>query len=123
MVYSAWQDVPPGTEVPVHPSADPNAVETGRSEDFAAASIASDMAGYRSRIFVAHSIDGRVWERGECVIEGGGHGAEDLDAVHAEDMSLIKICESRCRMYYAACDRHGNWRIASAVTPATDDEL
>lgn len=118
MVYSAWQDVPPGTEAPVHPSSDPGAVDSGLSEDFAAASIASDMAGYRSRIFVAHSTDGLVWERGECIIEGGGHDADDLDAVHAEDMSLIKICGSKYRMYYAACDRHGNWRVASAVTSA-----
>ena len=45
MVYSAWQDLPPGTVVPVHPSSDANAVESGLSEDFAAVSIASDMAG------------------------------------------------------------------------------
>ena len=116
MVFSAWQDVPPGTLVPVHPSSDANAVESGLSDDFAAASIASDMAGYRSRIFVAYSADGLVWERGECAIEGGGHDAEGLDAVHAEDMSLIKISEGTYRMYYAACDKDGNWRIASAVT-------
>ena len=115
MVYSAWQDVPPGTVVPMHPSSDPDAVANGLSEDFAAASIAADMAGYRSRIFMAYSTDGLVWGRGECVIEGGGHDAAGLDAVHAEDMSLIKIGEGMYRMYYAACDRHGNWRIASAV--------
>ena len=115
IVYSAWQDVPPGTTVPVHPSHDTTAVESGRSAEFAAASIAADMAGYRSRIFMAYSTDGLVWGRGECVIEGGGHDAAGLDAVHAEDMSLIKIGEGMYRMYYAACDRHGNWRIASAV--------
>jgi hypothetical protein len=38
-----------------------------------------------------------------------------LDAVHAEDMSLVEFEPGRYRMYYAACDRHGNWRIASAV--------
>ena len=39
-----------------------------------------------------------------------------LDAVHAEDMSLVQIGPSEYRMYYAACDRDGNWRIASAIT-------
>src|SRR5438874_5138288 len=29
MVFSAWQDVPPGTAVPTHPSEDPNAVASG----------------------------------------------------------------------------------------------
>ena len=119
MVYSSWQDVPPGTVVPPHPSYDADAVESGRSEDFAAASIKTDMAGYRSRIFVAQSPDGLVWDKGECIIEGGGYDAEGLDAVHAEDMSLIKISEGTYRMYYASCDRHGNWRIASAVTTDT----
>jgi len=116
MFFSAWQDVPPGTIVPVHPSQDVDAVASGRSDDFAAASIASDLAGYRSRIFVAYSTDGLEWKRGECAIDGGGYDSEGLDAVHAEDMSLIKISDSKYRMYYAACDTTGNWRIASAVT-------
>ena len=116
MLFSAWQDVPPGTVVPVHPSQDADAVASGRSEDFAAASIASDMAGYRSRIFVAYSTDCLVWERGECAIEGTGYGGDGLDAVHAEDMSVLEIGEGKYRMYYAACDKNGNWRIASAVT-------
>ena len=116
IVYSAWQDVEPGTVAPVHPSSDANAVASGLSEDFAAASIASDLAGYRSRIFVAHSSDGLAWGPDACVIAGGGHDAADIDAVHAEDMSVIKIGENSYRMYYAACDRDGNWRIASAVT-------
>ena len=116
MLYSEWQDVPPGTVVPVHPSSDPNAVANGLSANFAAASIATDMAGYRSRIFISHSNDGLLWEPGECVIEGAGYDGEGLDAVHAEDMSLIEIAEGRYRMYYAACDANGRWRIASAVT-------
>ncbi|MCK5733358.1 MAG: hypothetical protein KAI38_04185 [Candidatus Latescibacteria bacterium] len=119
MIFSAWQDVPPGTVVPVHPSTDANAEANGLSYDFAAASIASDTAGYRSRIFVAHSTDGLEWERGGCAIDGAGYGGEGLDAVHAEDMSLIKIDKDKYRMYYAACDKHGNWRIASAVTADT----
>ena len=41
-------------------------------------------------------------------------------AVHAEDMSLIRIGKSEYRMYYAACDTDGNWRIASAVTEELD---
>jgi hypothetical protein len=93
MFFSAWQDVPPGTVVPLHPSQDADAVASGRSEDFAAASIAADMAGYRSRILVASSHDGLTWDRGGCAIEGG-----------------------RYRMYYAACDTNGHWVIASAVT-------
>jgi len=116
MVYSAWQDVPPGTEIPLHPSQDVNAVERGQSADFAAASIATDMAGYRSRIFIATSPDGLTWEKGACIIEGAGHGTDGLDAVHAEDMSVIKLDDGRFRMYYAACDKDGVWRIASAVT-------
>ena len=115
-MFSAWQDVPPGTAVPTHPSEDPNAVASGLSEDFAAASIASDMAGYRSRIFVAYSADGLVWNRARSAIEGPGYGREGVDAVHAEDMSLVQIGDGKYRMYYAACDKDGNWRIASAVT-------
>ncbi len=116
MFFSAWQDVPQGTEVPRHPSQDASAEANGLSENFAAASIASDMAGYRSRIFMADSPDGLVWERLGCVIEGGGYDGEGLDAVHAEDMSVIKVGAGKYRMYYAACDKDGNWRIASAVT-------
>jgi hypothetical protein len=91
-------------------------LESGRSSDFAAASIAVDMAGYRSRIFVAHSPDGLSWDQGECAIDGGGHGADGLDAVHAEDMSVVNIADGNYRMYYAACDSYGNWRVASAIT-------
>jgi hypothetical protein len=116
MIYSAWQDVPPGTIVPRHPSDDASAARNGLSDDFAAASIAADMAGYRSRIFVAHSDDGLQWGEGECVLEGGGYQADELDAVHAEDMSLVQLEQGLYRMYYAACDNHGNWRIASAVS-------
>ena len=115
MIYSAWQDVPAGTVVPLHPSQDPQAVQTGRSDDFAAASIASDMAGFRSRIFRATSADGLTWKPAGCVVAGGGYESDDLDAVHAEDMSIVKIDEQRYRMYYAACDRLGTWRIASAI--------
>jgi hypothetical protein len=116
MFFSAWQDVPAGTEVPLHPSRDPDVANTGLSDDFATRSIASDMAGYRSRIFTAHSRDGLVWERAGCVIEGGGYSSGELDAVHSEDMSLVEIGDGQYRMYYAACDRNGNWRIASART-------
>ena len=116
MFYSAWQGVPFGTVVPVHPSSDPNAVANGQSANFAAASIATDMAGYRSRIFLSRSADGLAWERGACVIEGAGHDGAGLDAVHAEDMSVIAIGAGEYRMYYACCDAQGNWRIASAVT-------
>jgi hypothetical protein len=116
MMYSAWQDVPPGTVVPKHPSADAAATENGASEDFAAASIAADMAGYRSRILMARSDDGVTWHREGVAIEGDGYRGTRLDAVHAEDMSLIRLDDGRWRMYYAACDAHGVWRIASAIS-------
>lgn len=114
MVYSAWQDVPPGTVVPIHPSLNPN-TEHSENVDFATASIASDMAGYRSRIFIAQSADGLAWNQGKCILEGGGHDSDEIDAVHAEDMSLVEIGEGCYRMFYASCDRHGNWRVASAI--------
>ncbi|MBM4005532.1 MAG: hypothetical protein FJ295_19955 [Planctomycetes bacterium] len=115
MFYSAWQKPPPGAKVPLHPSMDVNAVANGNSDDFAAASIASDMSGYRSRIFVASSSDGLSWQPVGCAIEGRGYGTDGLDAVHAEDMSLIRTDSGQYRMYYAACDKDGNWRIASAL--------
>ncbi|MBL8851402.1 MAG: hypothetical protein JNG89_17090, partial [Planctomycetaceae bacterium] len=115
LFYSAWQNPPPGRQSPTHPSHDLNAIASGRSADFAAASIASDMSGYRSRIFVARSSDGLHWTKGECVIEGSGYGGAGLDAVHAEDMSLTQIDDARWRMYYAACDARGHWSIASAT--------
>jgi hypothetical protein len=115
MFFSAWQDAPAEITRMVHPSLDIQAVANGRSADFAAASIAADMSGFRSRIFAASSVDGLAWETAGCVIEGTGYGGEGLDAVHAEDMSLVEIGPGRYRMYYAACDSCGNWRIASAV--------
>ncbi|MBI4921397.1 MAG: hypothetical protein HY834_06570 [Devosia nanyangense] len=116
MLYSAWQDLPSGTVAPLHPSLDAAAVASGRSADFAAASIAADMSGYRSRILVAHSDNGLDWVRDGVVIEGDGYGGDDIDAVHAEDMSLIDLGDGRYRMYYAACDAYGVWRIASAIS-------
>ena len=114
MVYSAWQDVPPGTVVPPHPSSDPGLSDA----DFAAASIAADMSGYRSRIFAATSSDGLSWQRAGLILEGDGYGGRDIGAVHAEDMSLVRLPDGRYRMYYAACDAHGVWRVASAVSEA-----
>jgi hypothetical protein len=116
MYFSAWQDVAPGTVVPLHPSHDPNAEENGLSDNFAAASIASDLAGFRSRIFAAYSTDGMAWTQGPCAVEGAGYDSEDLDGVHAEDMSLIQLDDGRYRMYYAACNKDGHWRVLSAVT-------
>ena len=116
MFFSAWQDLPPGAVAPRHPSEDVDAVASGRSQDFAAASIAADMAGYRSRIYTATSGDGLLWERRTCIVDGAGYGGPGLDAVHAEDMSLIRLDGNRVRMYYAACDRNGVWRVASALT-------
>lgn len=116
MLYSAWQDLPEGATPPLHPSLDPDAVASGASADFAAASIAADMSGYRSRILVAHSEDGLTFERAGIAIEGDGYNGTEIDAVHAEDMSLIRLPDGRIRMYYACCDAHGVWRIASAIS-------
>lgn len=123
MWLSAWQVPAPGAAVPVHPSHDIEAIANGRSADFAAASIASDMSGYRSRIFVAHSDDGLTWGPRELALEGTGYGGEGLDAVHAEDMCLIQIAPRRYRMYYAACDAHGRWCVASAVNHGSSNLL
>jgi hypothetical protein len=123
MFYSAWQDVPPGSRVPLHPSQDAEAVISGRSADFAAASIASDIAGYRSRIFRACSTDGLIWHRDQCVIEGNGYSDAAPDGVHAEDMSLVELSRGNFRMYYAACDHTGTWRILSAVTDDIETDL
>ena len=90
------------------------ALEVGGQDNGAWRAV--DMAGYRSRIFVAHSTDGLTWRRAGCAVEGRGYGEEGLDAVHAEDMSLVRIAPDTYRMYYAACDTYGNWRIASAIT-------
>ena len=115
MLYSAWQDVPPGTVVPPHPSND--ATLADRDDiDFAAASIAADMAGYRSRIFTATSADGLTWQRHSLALEGDGFGGQDIGAVHAEDMSVVRLDDGRYRMYYAACDGQGVWRVASAIS-------
>ena len=116
MVFSTWQDAPPGADVPPHPCTDPEAEANGSSADFAAASIAADMGGYRSRIFMAYSMDGLVWEHGECAVDGAGYGGDGPDAVHAEDMSVIRLEDGRHRMYYAACDKEGIWSVTSAVT-------
>lgn len=87
MAYSAWQDVPLGTKVPPHPSQDPSAVDNGLA-----------------------------WGKSVCAVEGERYDGDGLDAVHAQDMSLIEIGTGFYRMYYAACDREGHWRITSAVS-------
>ncbi|MDA0337837.1 MAG: hypothetical protein O2782_21935 [bacterium] len=48
------------------------------------------------------------------MLDGAGYGRVGIDAIHAEDMSLIRLDDGAYRMYYAACDNDGNWRIASA---------
>ena len=67
---------------------------------------------------MAYSADGLVWDRVRCLIEGSGYGGLGFDAIHAEDMSLVMIGDGQYRMYYAACDNGGVWRILSAVTDA-----
>ena len=116
MIYSAWQDVPAGTEVPVHPSVDAEAELNGSSADFARSSITSDLCGYRSRIVSAISQDGLHFGSGSVIIEGGGESSNEVDAIHAEDMTIARLSDGHLRMYYAACDVHGNWQIVSAKT-------
>jgi hypothetical protein len=115
MVYSAWQDRLDGWPEPVHPSRDPDAVGSGRSADFAAASIAADLAGYRSRLFLATSADGVTYTGARLLVEGDGYGGADPDAVHAEDMSLLRMPDGTLRMYYAGCNTTGRWGVLSAV--------
>lgn len=115
MVYSAWQDRPAGWPAPIHPAHDPDAVANGRSADFAATSIAADLSGYRSRLFLATSPDGVRYEGARLLVEGDGYGGTDLDAIHAEDMSLLTMPDGTLRMYYAGCDVTGRWGILSAV--------
>jgi hypothetical protein len=116
MIFSAWQNAPKGQPVPVHPSPDVEGEAKGAVSDFAAASIAADLAGYRSRIYAAASTDGLNWGKSHLILEGSGYGTDGIDAIHAEDMSLTRLADGRYRMYYAACDQQGNFRIASAVT-------
>ena len=49
-------------------------------------------------------------------MQGGGPTTGDIDAVHAEDMSVVRLEDGRARMYYASCDAAGRWQVASAVT-------
>lgn len=115
MVYSAWQDRPAGWPEPIHPAHDPDAVANGRSADFAAASIAADLSGYRSRLYLATSPDGITYTGAGLLVEGDGYGGTDLDAVHAEDMALLAMPDGALRMYYAGCDTNGRWGVLSAV--------
>lgn len=115
MLFSAWQDRPAGWTAPVHPSQDPDALANGRSADFAAESIAADLSGYRSRLFVATSPDGVTYDGAALAVAGDGYGGADLDAIHAEDMTLLRMPDGTLRMYYAGCDTAGAWRVLSAV--------
>jgi hypothetical protein len=129
--YPPHLPLPPSQGGPLHPSMDP-ATDHSR---FAELSIASDLDGFRSRIFVAREVTpatiadatsypvpqfGTVptaaHQRGECVVEGGGYGSDDIDAVHAEDMCWTALPDGRIRIYYASCDSLGAWQIASCVT-------
>ena len=105
MFYPAWQNPPPGADVSVHLNDNPNAVEDGSSEDFAVVSIATDMAGYRSRIFVAYFRDGMKWERGECVSsKGQDTTGSGLDPVHAEAISF-NVLDDGCYRIVLRCLR------------------
>jgi hypothetical protein len=115
MIFSAWQDAPRGIAVPSHPSNPEKRANASATEDFAAASIAVDIAGYRSRIFAATSVDGMTWRSATCILEGGGYESDEPDAIHAEDMALVRLDEKSYRMYYASCDRRGKWRVMSAT--------
>jgi hypothetical protein len=131
--HPAHLPLPPSQGGPPHPSEDP---ATDHSK-FADLSIASDLDGFRSRIFIAReqtptattggiatdqpppqyeTTPTAAHQRGECVVEGGGYGSADIDAVHAEDMCWTRLPGGRIRMYYASCDSAGAWQIASCVT-------
>ena len=113
-MFSAWQDRPAGWPEPLHPSHDPDALDNGRSVDFAAESIAADLSGYRSRLFLATSPDGVAYTGAELLVEGDGYGGTDLDAIHAEDMALLRMPDGALRMYYAGCDFAGRWCVLRA---------
>jgi hypothetical protein len=66
---------------------------------------------YQGYILRAISKDGL-----DFTFEPGERIRSDIDAVHAEDMSVITLGNGRRRMYYAACDSDGRWRIARAVS-------
>jgi len=116
MIFSAWRPPPAGHVVPTHPS-EPSASGTpSEVVDFAAASIAADISGFRSRIYQATSSDATTFGRPSVIVEGGGYDSDDVDGVHAEDMSVISLGDGKHRMYYASCDATGCWQIASAVS-------
>ena len=105
----------------LHPVPGPWSIRPGRTPppeelDFAAASIAADISRFRSRIFQAMSEDGLSFRPPEYIVAGGSYDSNELDAVHADDMSVITLGDGRKRMYYAACDTTGRWRFASAGT-------
>ena len=112
MFLSPWFAPTPGSG----PYPKPQLNADAQADEFVRTSVSGDISGFRSRILVAYSDDGSSFETGGCAIEGGGYDSEEIDAIHAEDMSLIEINPGRYRMYYACCDRYGNWRIASAVS-------
>ena len=75
-------------------------------------------AGWRkrplsSRIFTAVSRDGLTWEKDRvpCVDIGG-----EWDNAKISEPCIIDVGKKRYRMFYEACDRAGQWRIASATS-------
>jgi hypothetical protein len=112
MFLSRWRKIPEGSGPYPKPQLNADAL----ADEFVTASVTDDISGYRSSILIAYSDDGLNFECSGTAIEGGGYDSEALDAIHAEDMSLSEIEPGRYRMYYACCDRYGNWRIASATS-------
>ena len=118
LIWSAWEDRPADAPPPpLHPSLDPDAVARGTSRDFAAASIAADLSGYRSRLLCARSADGVTWGPAAVIVAGEGYGGTGVDAIHAEDMSVIRLADGTLRAYDAVCDTAGRWTVASARPP------
>ena len=112
MFLSPWRRIPEGSG----PYPKPQLNEDALADEFVVTSITGDISGFRSSILAAYSDDGLTFECGGTAVEGGGYDSDDLDGIHAEDMSLIEIESGRYRMYYACCDRYGSWRVASAVS-------
>ena len=117
MVYSGWQDRPgDARRRRCTPASMPRRSRGVQARTLRPHRLRQTCRGTGRASFLRHrrmAVDG---PGATFVIEGDGYGGVELDAVHAEDMSVIALGDGRYRMYYAACDAHGVWRIASAIS-------
>ena len=96
MVYSAWQDRPGGWPEPAPPVPRRRCGGERPKRRLRGGVDRGGSVGYRSRLFVATSADGDTYTGARLVVEGDGYGGADLDAVHAEDMSLLRMPDGTC---------------------------